>query len=61
MPLVSFLIEISLIDRQLLITAYGMGVLTRDYKLIISKKKSKMIMDEYRGRWDRFWEKIQVD
>ena len=62
MPMMSFLVEISLIDKQILISAFGMGMVAQDFKTVLSKKKSREVMEEYKGgNWERFWDKIQVD
>ena len=57
----SFLIEISLIDRQLLIIAYGIGIINEDWKLILTRKKTKAILEEVQGDYEGLWERVQVD
>jgi hypothetical protein len=61
MPLISFLIEISLIDKQLLIVAYGMGIVNEDFKLLVERKKSKMIMDDVQRNYEKLWDRIYVN
>lgn len=59
--MVSFLIEISLIDKQILITAYGMGIVSQDYKMLVSRKRSKELLEELKNNFETLWERVIVD
>jgi hypothetical protein len=50
-----------LIDKQLLIVAYGMGIVTEDFKLLVERKKSKMIIDDVQGDYEKLWDRIYVN
>lgn len=45
----------------MLIIAYGMGIITQDYRLVVSRKRSKELLEEFRNNFDSLWERIIVD
>lgn len=45
-PMLSYLIEISLIKKSLLITAYAMGIYNHTIKLVLEPKKSQDLIRE---------------
>ena len=56
-----YVIEISLIDRRILIMANGMGLQNRDFRILLDKKRSKELLEWSEGDYARIWERIQVN
>jgi hypothetical protein len=59
-PMSSFLIEISLIDDRLLVTAYGMGTGNHDCKLLVSKEKTSELLQEVKSDYSSIWDRVSV-
>ena len=38
-----------------------MGIITQDYRLVVSRKRSKELLEEFRNNFDSLWERIIVD
>lgn len=59
-PMVSYVIEVSLIDRRILIMANAMGLHSKDHRILLERKKSKELLDWAAGDYARIWERVHV-
>ena len=55
------MIELSLIDKRLLVMASGMGMNgSKDSRILLDRKKTKEVLEWADNDYERIWERVQV-
>ena len=54
-PMLSYLIEISLIKKSILITAYAMGIYNHTLKLVLGPKRTQELLREVDDDYEKIW------